>query len=121
MTIWWLELHRNNYLPDEFVLKKYIVALVIAVNILLCKFIDALIQIETHVIDLMKVAIMSNKVSTAKTVKQVCRLIDHHINVVDELFSVDVVSFSMSRKTYSSRFTLQIVQHLVLKKIMKNS
>lgn len=87
-------------------LKKYIVALVIALNILLCKFIEALIQIETHVIDLMKVATISNKVNTAKTIKQVCRVIDHHTNVVVELLSVNVMAFSMLPKTYSSRFTL---------------
>lgn len=94
-------------------LKKYKVALVIALNILLCKFIEALIQIETHMIDLMKVAIISNKVSTAKTVKQVCRVIDHHTNVVDELLLVNVMAFSMLPKTYSSKFTLKIIQHLV--------
>jgi len=48
----------NNYLkslPDEFVLKKNIVALVIALNILLCKFIEVLIKTDTNIAHLMKI------------------------------------------------------------------
>lgn len=70
----------KQFLPDEFVLKKYIVALVIALNILLCKFIEALIQTDTNVADLTRVANIIENVKTAKTMIQVCREIVHHNN-----------------------------------------
>jgi len=70
----------KQFLPDELVLKKYIVALVIALNILLCKFIDALIQTDTNVADLTRVANIIENVKTAKTMIQVCREIVHHNN-----------------------------------------
>jgi len=70
----------KKMLPDEFVLKKYIVALVIALNILLCKFIEALIQTDTNVADLIRVDNIIENVKTAKTMIQVCREIVHHNN-----------------------------------------
>lgn len=38
---------KNRPLPDEFMLKKYIPALVMAVNILLCKVMDAFVKNDT--------------------------------------------------------------------------
>lgn len=68
----------KKVLPDELVLKKYIVALVIALNILLCKFIDALIQTDTNVADLIRVANIIENVKIAKTMTHVGREIVHH-------------------------------------------
>jgi len=101
------------------VLKKYIVALVIALNILLCKFIEALIQTDTNVADLIRVANIIVNVKTAKTMIQVCREIVHHNNLLEIILVVDVVVLLLSvginllsftllvlRKTSSSRLTL---------------
>lgn len=100
-------------------LKKYIVALVIALNILLCKFIEALIQTDTNVADLIRVANIIVNVKTAKTMIQVCREIVHHNNLLEIILVVDVVVLLLSvginllsftllvlRKTSSSRLTL---------------
>lgn len=87
-------------MPDEFVLKKYIVALVTAPNILLCKFVEAFVQIDTNVADLIKVAIIIEKVKIANTITQLCRGIDHDASVKNDstgtnvLFAVDI-SFSL--------------------------
>lgn len=54
-----------NYEPDELVLKKYMVALVIALNILLCKFVDVLMKNDTNKAVLMNVAITMAKIKTA--------------------------------------------------------
>ena len=45
----------KNSLPDELVLKKYVVALVIALNILLCKFVEVLIRTDTNIAHLIKI------------------------------------------------------------------
>lgn len=86
-------------------------------NILLCKFIDALIQTDTNVADRTRVANIIENVRTAKTMTQVCREIDHHSNLLDILSSDDVLlsgvinnvllfKFSLW-KTCSSRLTLK--------------
>lgn len=93
------------FLPDEFVLKKYIVARVIALNILLCKFIDALIQTDTNVADRIRVASIMANVKTAKTMIQVCREIDHHSSLLD-IVSVKDVLLSGVMNVLLSTFTL---------------
>lgn len=79
------------FLPDEFMLKKYIVALVIALNILSCKVFEHCIKTDTNMMDLIKVNAITIKVKIAKTRKQVSREIDHHINFEDESFILDVL------------------------------
>lgn len=64
-------------------LKKDIVALVIALNMLLCKVIEDFIQTDTNVMDLMIIPKIMNKIKTPKTIKHVSREIDHHNNVID--------------------------------------
>lgn len=51
-------------LPDGFVLKKYMVALTIELNILLCKFIEELIQTDTNTVGLMRTNNMKDKINT---------------------------------------------------------
>jgi len=63
--------------------KKDIVALVIALNMLLCKVIEDFIQTDTNVMDLMIIPTIIIKVKTPKTMKHVSREIDHHNNFVD--------------------------------------
>jgi len=106
-------------LPDELVLKKYIVALVMALNILLCKIIDAFIQTDTNVADLMSVANIMENVNIAKTMTQICREIVHQNNIldilaviVDVLFMFVAINIILSalfslRKTCSSKLTLK--------------
>lgn len=53
--------------PDKFVLKKYVVALIKVSNMLLCKLIEALILIDTNVINLMLVKTIKKKVIQPKT------------------------------------------------------
>lgn len=71
-------------------------ALVIELNIALCKFIDAFIQTDTNVADLTSVANIIENVKTAKTIIQVSRVIDNPkivsvvAPVVDVLLSVVV-------------------------------
>ncbi|KAE9538066.1 hypothetical protein AGLY_006038 [Aphis glycines] len=65
----------------EFVLKKYIVALIKALNILLCKVIEAFMWTDTNNTDLIAAIIIIIKVRVAKTVMHVCLEIDHHSNV----------------------------------------
>jgi dolichol kinase len=48
----WFIHAKSVILPDEFVLKKYIAALTIELNILLCKFIEELIQTDTNTVGL---------------------------------------------------------------------
>lgn len=64
-------------------LKKYIVARDIALNMLLCKIIEDFIQTDTNVNDLMIYPTIMNKIKTPKTMKHVSREIDHHNNFVD--------------------------------------
>jgi len=92
------------------VLKKYIVALVIALNILLCRFIDALIQTDTNVADLTRVANIIENVKTAKTMTQVCREIVHHNNLLDITLVVDVVVLLLSLDVNKSSFTLLVLR-----------
>lgn len=84
-----------------------------ALNILLCKFMEACIQTDTNIADLMRVASIIENVKTAKTMIHVCREIDHHNNVSDTsslvvavlLFeTASVLLFTMFPllKTYSS-------------------
>lgn len=70
-------------------LKKYIVALVIALNILLCKVIEHCIETDTNVKDLMKVNAIAINVKTANIRKQASLEIDHHINIEDGSFILD--------------------------------
>jgi len=74
------------------VLKKYIVALVTALNILLCNVIEDFIQTDTNIMDLMIIAAIINRVKKQKPIKQVSREIDHHNNVVDGT-SVVLISY----------------------------
>lgn len=75
-------------------LKKYIVALVIALNILLCKFVEALIQTDTNVVDLMTVETIVEMVKTPKTIIQVFREIVHpNILSSESSVIVDVLLF----------------------------
>lgn len=55
------------FLPDEFVLKNCIVALVIELNIRLCKFIDAFRHTDINVADLIRVANIKRMVKIEKT------------------------------------------------------
>lgn len=89
-------------------------------NILLCRFIDALIQTDTNVADLIRVDNIIENVKTAKTMTQVSREIVHHNNLSDIPLVVDVVVLLLSvgvnillftllvlRKTSSSKLTLK--------------
>jgi len=91
-----------------------------ALNILLCRFIDALIQTDTNVADLIRVDNIIENVKTAKTMTQVCREIVHHNNLSEIPLVVDVVVLLLSvgvnilsltllvlRKTSSSKLTLK--------------
>lgn len=51
--------------PDEFVLKNRIVALIIALNILLCRFIDADVHTDTKIADLIIMVAIISTVMTA--------------------------------------------------------
>lgn len=90
----------KSFLPDKFVSKKNIVALIKVLNILLCKFIEAFILIDTNVINLMVVIIVKNNVMHPKTFIHVCREIVIHqiLLAVETLF--------LFWKTCSSKFTL---------------
>lgn len=83
-------------------LKKCIVALVIALNILLCKFIEACIQTDTNVAYLITVATIIKRVKTIKTLIQFCREVDHQLNAFNE-FSVA----NTRGKICSSKFILK--------------
>lgn len=60
-------------------------------NILLCKIIDAFIQTDTNVADLMSVANIIENVNMAKTTTQICREIIHQNNVLDISVIIDVL------------------------------
>lgn len=60
-------------LPDELEKKKDIFALKIALNIILCKFSDALVQTVTNMTDLMLITTISKIFNAMKTVILVCR------------------------------------------------
>lgn len=72
------------FLPDELVLKKRIVALVMELNILLCKFIEARMQTDTKVAVLRAVNNIRDNVRPEKTKMQVCRETVHHRNVFSD-------------------------------------
>lgn len=87
---------------------------------MLCRFIDALIQTDTNVADLIRVDNIIENVKTAKTMTQVSREIVHHNNLSDIPLVVDVVVLLLSvgvnillftllvlRKTSSSKLTLK--------------
>jgi hypothetical protein len=74
------------------VLKKYIVALVKALNNLLCKFIDAFILTDTNMADVMSVDNIIENIKMAKTIIHVCLEMFHH-NMVPDLSFVAVVLF----------------------------
>jgi len=82
------------------------VALVNALNILLCKVIEAFMQTDTNNTDLIAAMIIIIKVVAAKTLMQVCLEIDHHKNVFNALSETDVGTFITLRKTCSSKLTL---------------
>lgn len=56
------------------------VALIILLNILLCKFVEAVVVIDTNVMDLIAVVMITITVRPIKTLTQVCREIDIPIN-----------------------------------------
>lgn len=56
------------------------VALIIPLNILLCKFVEAVVVIDTNVMDLIAVVMITITVRPIKTLTQVCREIDIPIN-----------------------------------------
>lgn len=64
-------------------MKKYMVALVMALNILLCRFMEARMQTDTNVADLTSVANIMENVKTANTMMHVCRETVHHKIVSD--------------------------------------
>jgi hypothetical protein len=72
------------------VLKKYIVALVIALNILLCKFIDVFILTDTNVTAFKNADNIIENMKTTKTIIHVCREMFHH-NKVPDISSVVVI------------------------------
>jgi len=90
-----------------------------ALNILLCKIIDAFIQTDTNVADLIRVANIIENVNIAKTIMQICREIVHQNNVSDILsivvnvpfvsaiFNILLLALFSLRKTCSSRLTLK--------------
>lgn len=57
--MWFNYIYANSVLlPDGLVLKKYIAALTIELNILLCKFIEELMQTDTNTVILIITNIM---------------------------------------------------------------
>lgn len=103
----------TTFLPDEFVLKKYIVALVIALNILLCKFNDAFKHTDTSVAVLINITTINKNVKIANIMIQLCLEMyggSDISSVVDETISVAVKMLLSTlfdlRKTRSSKFTL---------------
>lgn len=68
-------------------------ALIRALNILLCKFVEALILTDTNVINLMVVMIIKNKVIQPKTYIQMFREMVIPQNELNEslLFDVDIL------------------------------
>jgi len=75
------------------------VALVNALNILLCKVIEAFMQTDTNKTDLITAVIIIITIVAVKTLIQVCLEIDHHINLLS-------ATFVTLRKTCSSKLTL---------------
>jgi len=66
------------------------VALIKVLNILLCKFIEALILIDTNVINLILVIIIKKNVIHPKTFIQVCREIVIHQILLNESLNTDI-------------------------------
>lgn len=58
-------------IPEEFLFKKFIVALIIELNIQLCKFIDAVVHKEINKADSIKADKIIDSVSTANTITHV--------------------------------------------------
>jgi len=83
-------------LPDEFVLKKYIVALVTALNILLCRFIEEPIRTDTNIAHLMKITIIKAKFKTAYIITQnwrdIIQGVSENRQVIKLLIFVDLLS-----------------------------
>lgn len=79
-----------DVLPDELVLKKSIVALIMASNIFSCKCFDACVHNKTIVMDLTATAVIVTKVKKAKTPRHVHRDIDHHVSLTNLTSTVDV-------------------------------
>jgi len=75
---------KNFLLPDGFLFKKSIVDLVIALNILLCKFVDAVVHTDTNNVDSTKVANMIKIVNAANTKTQVFLDTIHCIDSIEE-------------------------------------
>lgn len=55
-------------LPDGFLLKKYIVALMIDPNIRLCRFVEDVVHTDTKKADLINVVIITDIVITVNTI-----------------------------------------------------
>lgn len=77
-------------LPDEFLLKNNMVALMTAFNIFLCKFIETLIKNNTIVAFLMRIVIIIETVKTTYTETQTCRKFDKFIIEFNELSVTNV-------------------------------
>jgi len=84
-------------------------ALINALNILLCKVFEAFMQTDTNNTDLIAAVNIIIKVVAAKTLMQACLEIDHHKNVFNLLSETVVCTFTCTlRKTCSSKLTLKI-------------
>jgi len=81
----------KSFLLDGFLFKKFIVDLVIALNILLCKFVDAVVHTDTNKVDSTNVANMIKIVKAAKTTTQVFLDTIHSISSTEELTVVELL------------------------------
>lgn len=78
--------------PDGFLLKKLIVALIIEVNMRLCKFIDDVVHTDINKADSARTDIITESVSIENTTTQVCLdKITHGFTISDESIVVDVL------------------------------
>lgn len=106
-------------IPDELKAKKRNVPLTIALNILLCKLIEALIQIDTDKADLTWIAITIQIIKMAYTKMHIWQTFVDSIIKSDESravkvpFSKDTLFFFW--KIYSSWLTLKINKNLNIK------
>lgn len=78
-------------LPVELVLKKYIVDLDIALNILLCKFIEILVKNEIYKTLLITTIIINMKFNTVNIRIHVLREIINHNHLLFESILVDAL------------------------------
>lgn len=85
---------KKKNLPEEFVLKKYILALIIELNIFSCNFLEAFIKSNTKKVVLTINTVIIENVKTVKIITQVSRDINHP-NSLLEVSSVlnDVLLF----------------------------